>query len=75
MVESGTAPTASWLSSVSTCSSIVSGIEIDFVVANTGERVSPQAAIIGAQVTLFIPLLDACAVSVAENDAEGELRL
>lgn len=51
VVESGTAPTASWLSSVSTCSSIVSGIEIDFVVANTGERVSPQAAIIGAQVS------------------------
>ena len=52
VIESATAPAATWLSSVATCSSMVSGIEIDFVYANLGERVAPQAAIVGAQATI-----------------------
>eukprot|EP00658_Telonema_sp_P-2_P047289 TRINITY_DN3596_c0_g1_i3.p1 TRINITY_DN3596_c0_g1~~TRINITY_DN3596_c0_g1_i3.p1 ORF type:complete len:714 (+),score=163.82 TRINITY_DN3596_c0_g1_i3:188-2329(+) len=44
-------PTAAWLSSVSTCSSLVTGVEFDFVIADLGEQVSPQGAVLAAQVS------------------------
>eukprot|EP00656_Telonema_subtile_P036319 TRINITY_DN402_c0_g1_i1.p1 TRINITY_DN402_c0_g1~~TRINITY_DN402_c0_g1_i1.p1 ORF type:complete len:700 (-),score=208.41 TRINITY_DN402_c0_g1_i1:138-2237(-) len=48
--EGSSLPTASYLSSVTTCSSLVTGITFDVVIADLGEQVSPQAAVLSVQV-------------------------